>query len=214
MHKASAMTLTAIFASTLLVSCSGEPNPESSVELKRGVRLRVITSVDEIKSASLGAKSLPAFPISGDSAWYSNVPAKDCDLTVEGRPTTKLNLEPNYANTVFITGNGIETFSAADTSDRKTPPTLSILNATSGAVTVNQPDGIGAVQASNQSIAMSIAVDAPIVLNIGSATLKGSIKTVPDGQYTAVVYMANGKEQLKVLHDNPPMNVAGASNRG
>ncbi|MCC7230209.1 MAG: hypothetical protein IT203_07425 [Fimbriimonadaceae bacterium] len=214
MHKASAMTLTVIVASTLLVSCSGGPDPESSVELKRGVRLRVITLVDDIKSATLGAKSLPAFPISGDIAWFSSVPAKECQLVIAGRPDTKLNLEPNYCYTVFVTGESIENFRTPDSSKARTTPTLSVLNSTTVAAKVIEPVGIGTVEAATQSATMAVAIDGPIIVQSGSLSLKGSVKSAPDGQYTAVVYSANGQAQLKVLYDNPPMNVAGASNPG
>jgi hypothetical protein len=198
-------------AFAFLVGCSSTPDLASSVQLKRGARLRIIDLTGNEGEAKLANKSIPVFSVDQGIAWFSFVPAKPTKLEMTSA-TKEISMEAEKDYTVTVGQGGQLTVFVSE----PPKPTLggwsvAAFNSSKIPAQILTPKEAGSLSTGEVSESVGFEGKTKVQFRAGTVLTPSVEKLEENGIYALILFDRNGKPQAKIVHTNPPMSVAGAS---
>ena len=195
----------------LLGGCSSTPDLASSVQLKRGARLRIIDLTGNEGEAKVANKSIPVFSVDQGIAWYSFVPAKPTKLETDSA-NKEITMEAERDYTVTVGEGGQVTVFVS----QPPKPTLggwsvAAFNSSKTPAQVLTPKEAGSISTGEVSESVGFEGKTKVQFRAGTILTPSVDKLEENGIYALILFDRNGKPQAKIVHTNPPMSVAGAS---
>ena len=193
----------------VMCGCGSSESLESSVPIKRGARIRIINLVGPTGEAKANERQIPIFSADKGTGWYSFVPPKETNITfgslVSGAKSVQLRAERDYTVVMGASGS-VSVFETEPAKPSVGGATLQIFNSTDRDLTVSVPNNFGNVSAGG--VSKRSAFDGKAVAGGASVT---ATEVNAEGHYSAFFFSQKGKLAAKLVWDNPPMEVMGAT---